>query len=92
MTTAAPKLRQSPFWMPIRGPIPTPIDTPGNECVQVVCCLRPTTILQTVFAAAQLAALRRVDTPEPDADSMNFQCVAINDAGLTSNIIGSRVA
>jgi hypothetical protein len=27
MTIAAPKLRQSPFWMPIGGPSRTPIDT-----------------------------------------------------------------
>ena len=26
--------------------------TPGNECVEVVCCLRATTILQAVLAAA----------------------------------------
>jgi hypothetical protein len=40
--------------------------TPGNECVKVVCGLRATTILQTVIAAAELTAFRRVDTPEPD--------------------------
>ena len=45
-----------------------------------------------VFAAAQLAALRRVDTPEPDADSMNFQCVAINDTGLTNKVISQHLA
>src|SRR5262249_45228093 len=64
--------------------------TPGNECIKVVCGLCATTVLQTVLAAAELAAFWRVDTPEPNADSMNFQRVAINDAGLTNKIIGQR--
>jgi hypothetical protein len=38
--------------------------TTSDEAVEVVCCLRATAILQTVLAAAQLAALRRVDAPE----------------------------
>ena len=66
--------------------------TPGNERIKVVCRLRAATILQTVLTAAQLTAFRRVDTPKPNADSMNFQGVAINDAGLTNKIIGQRSA
>src|SRR6516165_7774144 len=66
--------------------------TPGDKSIKVVCGLRATTVLQTVLAAAELAALRRVDTPKPNADSMNFQGVAINDAGLTDKIIGQRAA
>ena len=62
--------------------------TPGNECIKIVCRLRATTILQTVLAAAQLAAFGRVDTPEPNARSMYFQRVAVNDAGLTHKIVG----
>lgn len=62
--------------------------TTSDEGIEVVCGLRAAAILQTVLAAAQLAALRRVDTPEPDAYSMNFQRIAINDAGLTNKIIG----
>src|SRR5262249_33620453 len=46
--------------------------TPGNECIKIICGLRATTVLQTVLAAEELAAFRRVDTPEPDADSMKF--------------------
>src|SRR5262249_12482787 len=66
--------------------------TPGNECVKVVCGLRAATILQTVLAPTELATLRRVDTPKPNTDSMNFQGIAINDAGLTNEIIGQRAA
>ena len=62
------------------------------KCIKVVCGLRATTVLQTVLAAAELAAFRRVDTPEPNANSMNFQRVAIDDAGLTNKIIGQRTA
>jgi hypothetical protein len=54
--------------------------------------LRAAAIVQTIFAGAQLAALRRVDTPELDAHSMSFKSVAINDAGLTNKIIGERGA
>jgi FAD/FMN-containing dehydrogenase len=31
MKGAAPKLLQSPFWMPIRGPNPMPIDNHGGS-------------------------------------------------------------
>jgi hypothetical protein len=62
--------------------------TPGNECVKVVCCLSTTAILQTVLAAAQLGTFGRVNAPEPDADAMNFQSVAVDDAGLTNEFIG----
>jgi hypothetical protein len=48
--------------------------------------------LQTVLAAAQLAAFRRVNTPEPNAHSMNFQRIAIDDAGLPNKIIGQGAA
>jgi hypothetical protein len=52
------------------------------------CCLHTTTILQAVVTTAKLAALWGIDTAEPDADSMNFQRVAVNDAGLADEIIG----
>jgi hypothetical protein len=66
--------------------------TTSDEGIEVVCSLRAAAILQTVLAAGQLAALRRVDAPEPDAHSMNLQRIAINDAGLTNKIIGERGA
>ena len=62
--------------------------TPSNECIKVVCRLRAAAILQAILAAAELSAFRRVDTPEPDAYAMNFQRVAIDDAGLTNEFIG----
>jgi hypothetical protein len=39
-------------------------------------------ILQAVIAPTKLAALRRIDSPEANARPMNFQRVAIDDAGL----------
>jgi hypothetical protein len=39
-----------------------------------------------------LAAIRRVDTPELDARFMNFQRVAVNEAGLPRKIVGRRRA
>jgi hypothetical protein len=40
------------------------------------------TILQAVLAPAKLAALGRVNAPEPDARSVDFKSVAVDDAGL----------
>ncbi len=66
--------------------------TAGNEGVKVVRGLRTTPILQAVFAAAQLAALRCIDAPKPDAHSMHFQRVAVDIAGLSGKLIGQRRA
>ncbi|MEH2571717.1 hypothetical protein V1272_001052 [Bradyrhizobium sp. AZCC 1708] len=66
--------------------------TSGNERVEVICCLRATTILRTVVVPAQLATLRRVDTPQPDSRSLNLQCVAINDTDSTNKVISQRLA
>ena len=65
---------------------------PGNEGVNVIRCLGATVILRTVVAAAQLAALRRVDAPKPDTRSVNLQRVAVDDAGLTNKIIGQSAS
>ena len=53
---------------------------------------RHSDIADAVLAAAQLAALGRIDAPKPDARSMDFQRVAVDDAGLTNKIIGQRRA
>jgi hypothetical protein len=62
--------------------------TASNEGVKAVRSLRTATVLQTVFAAAQLAALRCIDAPKPDPRSMYFQRVAVNNAGLSDKVIG----
>lgn len=62
--------------------------TAGNEGVKVVRGLRTATILQAVFAAAQLAALRCINAPKPDAHAMHVQRVAVDHAGLSDKIIG----
>ena len=47
-------------------------------------------ILQAVIAPTKLAALRRIDSPEANARPVNFQRVAIDDAGLPYQVIGER--
>jgi len=64
----------------------------SNKSIKVVRGLCTATILQTVFATAELTALRRIDTPKPDPRSMYFQRVAVNHAGLSGKIIGQRQA
>ena len=56
--------------------------TPCNEGIQIIRGLRAAPILQTVVAAAELGALRRVDSPKADPRSVNLQRVAVDDAGL----------
>jgi hypothetical protein len=59
-----------------------------NECVEFVRRLCAAPVLLTVFAAAKLAALGCIDAPKPDADAVNFQRIAINDAGLPGHVVG----
>jgi hypothetical protein len=47
---------------------------------------------QWLYAAMRQAGMFERKVQEPDADSMDFQCVAINDARLTNKIIGQRDA
>jgi hypothetical protein len=60
----------------------------GNERIQIIRCLRTAPVLLTVFAAAKLAALGRIDAPKPDPGAVNFDRVAVNDAGLSRHIVG----
>ena len=64
--------------------------TLGDEGVQFVRSLRPAAILQAILAPAELAAFRRIDPPQADARAMDFQRVAVDDAGLPREIIGER--
>src|SRR5258708_27624126 len=57
---------------------------PRDESVEIVGCLRATLIQVAVCIAAELAALRCIAAPEPDARPMNFQRVAVDDAGLAN--------
>ena len=41
-----------------------------------------------VIIAAELAALRRVNAPEPDARAVNFERVAVDNAGAANDIGG----
>lgn len=78
-----PAIRVEADWNTIDG-------TAGNEGVKVVRRLRTATILQAVFAAAQLTALRCIDTPKPDTRSMYFQRIAVDHASLSDKIVGQR--
>jgi len=64
----------------------------GDESIKIVRGLRAATILQAVFAAAELTALRSIDTPKPDARSMYFKRIAVDNAGLSNEIICERYA
>jgi len=59
-----------------------------NEGVEIVRGLRSTTILQAILSPAKLAAFWSVDAPQPYARSVNFQGVAVDDAGLPGQIVG----
>ena len=56
--------------------------------MKVIRCFRATSILQAVFAPAELAALWRVNAPKADARSVDFQRIAVDDAGLPGEIVG----
>jgi hypothetical protein len=60
---------------------------PGNEGVKAVRRFRAAAILEAVLASAKLAAFTRVDATQPDACSVDFQRVAIDDAGLTRQVV-----
>src|SRR4029077_11860947 len=47
---------------------------------------RAASILQTIFAPAELCAFGRIDTPQPNACAMNFYCVAIDHTGLAGEV------
>jgi hypothetical protein len=56
--------------------------------IQIVRRLRAALILQAVPAPAKLATFRRIDSPKANARSVDFQTVAIDDAGLSRKITG----
>jgi hypothetical protein len=51
---------------------------------------RAAAILETVRAPAELRAFGRVDAPEVNMRAVNFQCVAVDNAGLAGQIAGQR--
>jgi len=67
------------------------IDRPScNEGVKFVCCLRAALILQALIVATKLTTLGRVNSPQANARPVNFERVAVNDAGLPGEIIRER--
>jgi hypothetical protein len=63
---------------------------PCNEGIQIVRRLGTAPILQAVLAATKLAAFWRIDPPQADPGPMDFQRIAIDDAGLPRKITGKR--
>ena len=61
---------------------------PRDEGVEVVRGFRAAAILLAVVAPAELAALGRVNAPEANSRAVNFECVAVDDAGLSGKITG----
>ena len=64
--------------------------SPRNERVEVVSYLRAASISIAIFAPTELSAFRRVDAPEPNAVAVDFECIAINDARLSDQVIGKN--
>jgi hypothetical protein len=59
------------------------IDWPlAEERVQVIRGLGPASILNAIIATAKLVALRCVNAPQANARPVNFERVAVDDAGL----------
>ena len=65
---------------------------PCDEGVKIIRGLCAAPILQTVFAAAELRALRRVNSPKADPCAVNFKRIAVDDAGLPDQVISQRRA
>jgi hypothetical protein len=61
-----------------------------NESVEIVPRLGATAILQAVLASAELTAFGGVDPPEPDTRPVDFQRVAVDDAGLAGEILSKH--
>jgi len=59
-----------------------------EEGVEIVRGLRSATIWQAIFSPAKLAAFWSVDAPQPYSCPVDFQGVAVDDAGLASEIVG----
>jgi len=67
------------------------IDRPLRfEGVKLVRCPSPAPIFQAVFAPTKLPALGRINALKPDARAVDFERVAINDAGLPGQIVRER--
>jgi len=58
----------------------------SRKGVEIIRRLGTATILQAVLAPAELRALRRVDAPQANARTVNFERVAFDDAGLPGHV------
>jgi hypothetical protein len=58
-----------------------------NEGVKFVRCLRAASILQALIVATELRGFGRVDSPKANARPVNFERVAVDNAGLPGEII-----
>jgi len=62
--------------------------TIADEGIEIVGCPCSAAEVLGVIISAELAALRRINAPEPDALAMNFERVAVDDAGATHDGLG----
>jgi hypothetical protein len=62
--------------------------TPIDVAVEIIRRLRAATIQRATVAAAKLIAFRSINAPQPNTRPVNFQRVAIDNCGLTNEIIG----
>ena len=63
-----------------------------DESIEIVRGLGAALIEIAVVVAAELGAFRRVDAPEANAGAVDFDGVAIDDAGLTGEVGGEADA
>jgi hypothetical protein len=61
-----------------------------NEGVKFVRGLRAASVLQALIIPAKLSGLGCINSPKANARPVNFECVAVNDAGLTGQIVRER--
>jgi len=61
---------------------------PCDEGIEVVGRLRPASVLLAVIASTELRGLRRVDAPQANTVAVDFQCIAVDDAGLPGQVVG----
>ena len=63
---------------------------PGNECIERVRSRGTAPVGQAVLPAAELAALWRIDTPQPNARAVDLDRIAVDYASLADEIVGRR--
>lgn len=84
---AASRAHRNAAAIPIAVNLDATGDAATDEIVECIRGLRAAATVRCVRIAAKLAALGRVDAPEPDARSVDFERVTVDDAGTANKIV-----